>query len=79
MIPIHQLAITFMLFFAGDRILAGHLDARPGVAQEALNTIIFNCFGGMQIFNEFKWVLFRMASEKVEQPLTNKQQPSSRQ
>ncbi|KAL2835528.1 hypothetical protein BJY01DRAFT_223458 [Aspergillus pseudoustus] len=50
---IYQLAITFMLFFAGDRILAGHLDARPDVAQEQLNTIVFNCFVWMQIFNEF--------------------------
>jgi Ca2+-transporting ATPase len=50
---IYQLAITFMLFFAGDRILAGHLDARPDVAQEQLNTIVFNTFVWMQIFNEF--------------------------
>jgi Ca2+-transporting ATPase len=50
---IYQLAITFMLFFAGDRILAGHLDARPGIAQEQLNTIVFNTFVWMQIFNEF--------------------------
>jgi Ca2+-transporting ATPase len=51
---IYQLVITFMLFFAGDRILAGHLNATPEVAQQELNTIVFNCFVWMQIFNEFK-------------------------
>jgi Ca2+-transporting ATPase len=51
---IYQLAITFILFFAGDRILAGHLDPTPDAAQQELNTIVFNCFVWMQIFNEFK-------------------------
>jgi Ca2+-transporting ATPase len=68
---IYQLAITFML--------AGHLDAMPDVAQQELNTIVFNCFVWMQIFNEFKSVLFCTPSKKVEFPLTNQQQPPSRQ
>ncbi|KAL2868262.1 putative calcium-translocating P-type ATPase(PMCA-type) [Aspergillus lucknowensis] len=50
---IYQLVITFMLFFAGDRILSGHLDPRPDIAQRQLDTIVFNTFVWMQIFNEF--------------------------
>ncbi|KAH8423812.1 uncharacterized protein LDX57_001570 [Aspergillus melleus] len=48
---IYQLAITFMLYFAGDRLLGAHLSESNG--QTELNTIVFNTFVWMQIFNEF--------------------------
>ena len=48
---VYQLAITFMLYFAGSRLLGSRLSATN--AQEELNTIVFNTFVWMQIFNEF--------------------------
>lgn len=48
---IYQLAITFMLYFAGDSLLGAHLSESNG--QTELNTIVFNTFVWMQIFNEF--------------------------
>lgn len=43
---IYQLAVTFVLYFAGARIF-------PSYSEEELRTIIFNTFVWMQIFNEF--------------------------
>lgn len=48
---VYQLAITFMLYFAGNRLLGSCLSATNG--QKELNTIVFNTFVWMQIFNEF--------------------------
>ena len=48
---VYQLAITFMLYFAGNRLLGSRLSASNG--QEQLSTIVFNTFVWMQIFNEF--------------------------
>ncbi|KAL2827072.1 hypothetical protein BDW59DRAFT_60195 [Aspergillus cavernicola] len=50
---IYQLAITFMLYFAGNRILADYLNSDPDIAQRELDTVVFNTFVWMQIFNEF--------------------------
>ncbi|KAE8150131.1 hypothetical protein BDV25DRAFT_116888 [Aspergillus avenaceus] len=47
----YQLAVTFMLYFAGAHILKDHLSATNG--QKELDTIVFNTFVWMQIFNEF--------------------------
>lgn len=48
---IYQLAVTFMLYFAGNKLLGGHLgDKDPELV---LGTIVFNTFVWMQIFNEF--------------------------
>ena len=48
---IYQLAVTFVLYFAGSKILgySTHDDKR----QLQLDTIVFNTFVWMQIFNEF--------------------------
>lgn len=43
---IFQLAVTFVLYFAGSRIFTSYSDAE-------LRSIIFNTFVWMQIFNEF--------------------------
>ena len=48
----YQLIITFVLYFAGARILDYDTTLNP-VLQTELNTIIFNTFVWMQIFNEF--------------------------
>lgn len=48
---VYQLAITFMLYFAGNRLLGSCLSANNG--QTELDTIVFNTFVWMQIFNEF--------------------------
>ncbi|RHZ74471.1 hypothetical protein CDV55_108505 [Aspergillus turcosus] len=48
---IYQLAVTFMLFFAGDRLLGSRLGTDN--RQLKLDTIVFNTFVWMQIFNEF--------------------------
>lgn len=51
---IYQLAVTFMLYFAGDKLLDAHLpDADPGLRASQLSTVVFNTFVWMQIFNEF--------------------------
>ena len=50
---IYQLAVTFTLYFAGAKILHYDLDANDGILREQLNTIVFNTFVWMQIFNEF--------------------------
>lgn len=49
----YQLAVTFMLFFAGDRILASILHADQEKRERQLNTIVFNTFVWMQIFNQY--------------------------
>ncbi|KAH1918944.1 hypothetical protein KXW12_004756 [Aspergillus fumigatus] len=48
---IYQLAITFMLYFAGDKLLGSRLGTDK--RQLKLDTIVFNTFVWMQIFNEF--------------------------
>lgn len=50
---IYQLAVTFTLYFAGAKILHYDLDANNGILRDQLNTIVFNTFVWMQIFNEF--------------------------
>ncbi|CAG7982415.1 unnamed protein product [Penicillium salamii] len=50
---VYQLAITFMLYFAGDKLLGSHLSAEPELRQKELSTVVFNTFVWMQIFNEF--------------------------
>jgi P-type Ca2+ transporter type 2C len=45
---IYQLVVTFVLYFAGMSILSYEPDQR-----KELNTIVFNAFVWMQIFNEF--------------------------
>lgn len=48
---IYKLALCFTLYFAGDKILSLDMDDQSERLQ--LNTIIFNTFVWMQIFNEF--------------------------
>lgn len=51
---IYQLAVTFMLYFAGDKLLGAHLDDTDlGHRSKQLSTVVFNTFVWMQIFNEF--------------------------
>ena len=49
---IYQLAVTFVLYFAGAKILSYDTSANP-LLQTELDTIVFNTFVWMQIFNEF--------------------------
>ncbi|KAI5288740.1 plasma membrane calcium, partial [Ascosphaera aggregata] len=49
---IYQLAVTFVLYFAGAKILKYDV-ARDSHLQKQLDTIVFNTFVWMQIFNEF--------------------------
>lgn len=48
---VYQLAVTFMLFFAGNKLFGSHLGTKD--PQLVLGTIVFNTFVWMQIFNEF--------------------------
>ena len=48
---IYQLVVTFVLYFAGATILG--YDTSDPIVQTELNTIVFNTFVWMQIFNEF--------------------------
>ncbi|PWY92481.1 calcium-translocating P-type ATPase [Aspergillus heteromorphus CBS 117.55] len=48
---LYQLAITFMLYFGGHRIIGSALGMTD--PQTVLDTIVFNTFVWMQIFNEF--------------------------
>ena len=53
---VYQLVITFTLYFAGARILGYNTDrstVEGETMQTELNTIVFNTFVWMQIFNEF--------------------------
>ncbi|KAJ5577599.1 uncharacterized protein N7459_006563, partial [Penicillium hispanicum] len=51
---IYQLAVTFMLYFAGDKLLGSHLDHTDlDHRSKQLSTVVFNTFVWMQIFNEF--------------------------
>ncbi|KAL1985510.1 hypothetical protein VTN96DRAFT_7840 [Rasamsonia emersonii] len=50
---IYQLAVTLTLYFAGDQILGNVLYGSQGQKDLQLDTIIFNTFVWMQIFNEF--------------------------
>jgi Ca2+-transporting ATPase len=49
---IYQLVVTLVLYFAGPSILGYDIVARPELQSE-LNTMVFNTFVWMQIFNEF--------------------------
>jgi Ca2+-transporting ATPase len=48
---IYQLVVTFVLYFAGARILG--YDMTDSVQKLELDTMVFNTFVWMQIFNEF--------------------------
>ncbi|GAP87000.1 putative calcium-translocating P-type ATPase [Rosellinia necatrix] len=48
---IFQLVVTFVLYFAGNQILG--YDPNNETQQTELNTMVFNTFVWMQIFNEF--------------------------
>ena len=48
---IYQLVVTFVLYFAGSSILGYSKDNKE--QQKILDTIVFNTFVWMQIFNEF--------------------------
>ncbi|KAJ5774005.1 hypothetical protein N7457_008901 [Penicillium paradoxum] len=50
---VYQLAVTFMLYFAGDKLLGAHLSSDPIQRGKELGTVVFNTFVWMQIFNEF--------------------------
>ncbi|KAJ5103435.1 hypothetical protein N7532_003964 [Penicillium argentinense] len=51
---VYQLAVTFMLYFAGDKLLGAHLDSVDlDHRSKQLSTVVFNTFVWMQIFNEF--------------------------
>ncbi|KAI8953043.1 calcium-translocating P-type ATPase [Xylaria longipes] len=47
---IYQLVVTFVLYFAGNQILG--YDPNNATQQKELDTIVFNTFVWMQIFNE---------------------------
>ncbi|RAL01606.1 putative calcium-translocating P-type ATPase(PMCA-type) [Aspergillus ibericus CBS 121593] len=48
---LYQLAVTFMLYFGGNHIIGSRLGTHD--PDTVLNTIVFNTFVWMQIFNEF--------------------------
>ncbi|KAI0965792.1 calcium-translocating P-type ATPase [Xylaria arbuscula] len=48
---LYQLVVTFVLYFAGSKILG--YDPRNATQQKELDTMVFNTFVWMQIFNEF--------------------------
>ncbi|KAI0908278.1 calcium-translocating P-type ATPase [Ustulina deusta] len=48
---IFQLVVTFVLYFAGNQILG--YDPNNATQQKELDTMVFNTFVWMQIFNEF--------------------------
>ncbi|KGQ00979.1 calcium-translocating P-type ATPase, PMCA-type [Paracoccidioides lutzii Pb01] len=48
---IYQLAVTYTLFFGGARIF--NYDTTNPIVKQQLDTIVFNTFVWMQIFNEF--------------------------
>lgn len=50
---VYQLAVTFMLYFVGDKLLDAHLSSNPVHREKELATVVFNTFVWMQIFNEF--------------------------
>ena len=50
---IYQLVVTFVLYFAGASILGYDVNANGGALQVQLDTMVFNTFVWMQIFNEF--------------------------
>ncbi|KAK2877039.1 hypothetical protein FQN49_001465 [Arthroderma sp. PD_2] len=51
---IYQLAVTFVLYFAGAKIFGYDLSNDPdGLLAAQMDTIVFNTFVWMQIFNEF--------------------------
>lgn len=50
---IYQLVVTFVLYFAGASILGYDVNADNGALELQLDTMVFNTFVWMQIFNEF--------------------------
>jgi P-type Ca2+ transporter type 2C len=71
-----QLAITFVLNFGGGKLLGYNLDDE--YEHKRLNTLVFNTFVWLQIFNELKFVLTQ-AYPGVYKVLTfpSPQQPSA--
>jgi Ca2+-transporting ATPase len=49
---VYKLALSFMLYFAGDSLLDAHLSSEPELRAKQLSTVVFNTFVWMQIFNE---------------------------
>jgi Ca2+-transporting ATPase len=49
---VYKLALSFMLFFAGDNLLNAHLSSEAELRNKQLSTVVFNAFVWMQIFNE---------------------------
>lgn len=49
---VYKLALSFMLFFAGDSLLDAHLSSEAELRTKQLSTVVFNAFVWMQIFNE---------------------------
>jgi Ca2+-transporting ATPase len=47
---IYQLLITFLIYFGGAQVLPGPDD----ITQDQINTLVFNTFVWMQIFNQWK-------------------------
>jgi Ca2+-transporting ATPase len=64
---IYQLVVTFVLNFGGESILS-YQSARE---KEQLKTLVFNTFVWMQIFNQYKYVVFLL------RVLTSSSYPSS--
>ena len=49
---IYQLAVTFVLYFAGPRIFSYHTDLQI----QQVETLVFNTYVWMQICNMYKYV-----------------------
>jgi Ca2+-transporting ATPase len=49
---VYQLLITFLLYFASPGILPAY--DPTGVTKEEIQTLVFNTFVWMQIFNQWK-------------------------
>jgi Ca2+-transporting ATPase len=64
---IYQLAVTFVLYFAGPRIFAYHTEHQI----RQVETMVFNTYVWMQIFNMYKCVYsFQFWVKKIERHLT---------
>ena len=61
---IYQIAVTFVLYFAGPRIFAYHTEHQV----QQVETLVFNTYVWMQIFNMYKCVYsFQFWVKKIEQ------------
>jgi Ca2+-transporting ATPase len=52
---IYQLAITFLLYYGGSNVIQPIVGGSP-LEQEDIETLVFNTFVWMQIFNQWKYV-----------------------